>query len=83
LKAPGPERLKLEYEEMLSNFGFKFNLRRYTVALHEPPLVVGYFAGFIAATVLAMGRGLHLSTIRLNVSTFCGIRWVHHFPPVY
>jgi len=29
------------------------------------------------------GRGLHSSTIRLNVSTFCGIRRVHEFPPVY
>jgi len=29
------------------------------------------------------GRGLHLSTIRLNVGTFCGMRWVHNFPPVY
>jgi hypothetical protein len=28
LKAPGTERLKLKYEELLSNFGFKFNLRR-------------------------------------------------------
>ena len=23
------------------------------------------------------------STFRLNVSTFCGIRWVHDYPPVY
>jgi len=29
------------------------------------------------------GRVLHSSTIRLNVSTFCGIPWVHDFPPVY
>jgi hypothetical protein len=29
------------------------------------------------------GRGLHSSTFQLNVSTFCGIRWVHVFPPVY
>jgi len=27
------------------------------------------------------GRGLHSSTIRLNVSTFCGTRWVRAFPP--
>ena len=31
----------------------------------------------------AEGRGLHSSTFRLNVSTFCWIRWVHDFPPVY
>ena len=30
LKPPGTERLKLDHEELLSNFGFKFNLRRYT-----------------------------------------------------
>jgi hypothetical protein len=29
LKATGTERLKLKYEELLSNVGFKFNLRRY------------------------------------------------------
>jgi hypothetical protein len=28
-------------------------------------------------------RGLHSSRFRLNVSTFCGIRWVYNFPPVY
>jgi hypothetical protein len=31
----------------------------------------------------AAGRGLHSSTFWLNVSTFCGIRWVHDLPPVY
>ena len=29
LKAPGTERLKLKCDEPLSNFAFKFNLRRY------------------------------------------------------
>ena len=29
------------------------------------------------------GRGLHSSTIRLNVSKICGMRWVHDFTPVY
>jgi len=29
LKAPGTERLKLKYDELLSSFAFKFNLRRY------------------------------------------------------
>jgi hypothetical protein len=29
LKAPGTRRLKLEFDELLSSFGFKFNLRRY------------------------------------------------------
>jgi len=30
LKAPGTKHLTLEYNELLSNSGFKFNLRRYT-----------------------------------------------------
>ena len=29
LKAPGSERLKLKCDELLSNFAFKLNLRRY------------------------------------------------------
>jgi hypothetical protein len=34
-------------------------------------------------TQRALGRGLHFSTCLLNVSTFCWIRLVHDFPPVY
>jgi hypothetical protein len=30
-----------------------------------------------------LGKGLHSSTIRLNVSIFRQIRWVHDFPAVY
>jgi len=30
VKAPGTKRLKLKCDEPLSNFGFKFKLRRYT-----------------------------------------------------
>ena len=29
------------------------------------------------------GKGSHSSTFRLKVSTLCGIRCVHDFPPVY
>jgi len=32
LKAPGTKRLKLIYDGPLSNFTFKFNLHRYTMA---------------------------------------------------
>jgi len=32
LKPPGTKRLKLEYDKLLSNFGFKINLRRYSKA---------------------------------------------------
>ena len=55
------QRLKLLYDELLSNLAFRFNLRRYTM---DP------------AAAAAAGRGLHSSTSRLNVSTFCGIRRV-------
>jgi len=30
LKPPGTKRLKLKYDELLSTFAFKFNLRRYS-----------------------------------------------------
>ena len=30
LKAPGPNRLTLTYDELLSTFAFKYNLRHYT-----------------------------------------------------
>jgi hypothetical protein len=30
LKPPGTKRFKLEYDGLLSNFAFRFNLRRYT-----------------------------------------------------
>jgi hypothetical protein len=33
LKVPGTERLKLKYDRLLSNLPFKFDLRRYIVAL--------------------------------------------------
>jgi len=37
LKAPGTKRLKPQYNELLSNFAFKLNRRRYTAVL---PLVI-------------------------------------------
>jgi hypothetical protein len=38
LKAPGTKRLKLQYDETLSNFAFQFSLRHYIEAL-TPPLL--------------------------------------------
>jgi hypothetical protein len=38
-------------------------------------------AGVVRQAAAVPGaRGLHSFTFRLNVSTFCGIRWVHEFP---
>jgi hypothetical protein len=33
LKPPGTKRLKLKYDELLSNLAFKFNLRRYNMVI--------------------------------------------------
>jgi hypothetical protein len=44
----------------------------------------GKAANFTAASIApSVGRGLHSSTFRLNVSTSRWIRWVHDVPPVY
>jgi hypothetical protein len=55
---------------------------------HEDIVAILLMRGASAAArntfgITPHGRGLHSSTIRLTVSTFCGIRWVHDFPPVY
>ena len=34
-------------------------------------------------TPVPLSRGLHSSTFRFNVMTFCWKSWVHDFPPVY
>jgi len=38
LKAPGTKRLKLKYDDLVSNFTFKFNLRRYNKGMNVNPL---------------------------------------------
>ena len=40
LKPPGSKLLELEYDGLLSNFGFKFNLRLYTMRATRPDLHV-------------------------------------------
>jgi len=48
LKAPGYARLKLKCDDMLSNFAFKLNLRRYMRALlpfHFPHADYSVWAG--------------------------------------
>jgi hypothetical protein len=40
LKAPGTKRLKLTYDQLLSSFAFKFNLRRYNKVFEVPELRV-------------------------------------------
>ena len=50
LKAPGTKRLKLEYDGLLSNFAFKFNLRRYTQGLLAEAAVGAYTRSHFRST---------------------------------
>jgi hypothetical protein len=43
--------LKVQHDEQLSNFAFKFNLRRYTMARSAKPL---YILGFLLGISLVM-----------------------------
>jgi hypothetical protein len=61
LEAPGIERLKLEHEELLSTFAFRFNSRRCTLGgsrVEEEAVGEGE------------GRNLHSSTFQLKLSRF-------------
>jgi hypothetical protein len=58
LKAPGSMHLKLGYGGPVSNFGFEFNLRRYS----ELSRLLEY------RSMRREGRGLHSSTYQLNLS---------------
>jgi 3,4-dihydroxy 2-butanone 4-phosphate synthase/GTP cyclohydrolase II len=53
LKAPGPQRLKLEYDRVASSFAFKFKLRRYATVAKEGRGVIVYLRG-------QEGRGIGL-----------------------
>jgi hypothetical protein len=66
LKPPGSKRLKLDYDELLSNFGFNFNLRRYIVAA---TLMSSSVAGQPARALLFVGRGLHSFRFQLNLNS--------------
>ena len=73
LKPPGTKRLKLKYDELPSNFAFKFNLRRYSEGSKTIPCnAVGDFsiAGHATMKGLSLGRGVHSSTFQLNLSHF-------------
>jgi len=58
-KPPGTKRLKLEYDGLLSNFGFKGNLRRYTVELLSR-VNAALGTGVTTKLVVADGQGLTL-----------------------
>jgi len=60
LKAPEIGHLTMEHNKLLSNFGFKFNLRRYIETDLNDRKEELKRSG--------LGRGLHLSTFQLNLS---------------
>jgi len=63
LKPPGTKRLKLQYDEPLSNFAFKFKLRRYTKYI-----TVAKMANYDAALDGVKTAGAqHSSAIQLNL----------------
>jgi hypothetical protein len=39
LKGPGTKRLKLEYDDVHSNFAFKFKLRRYSLVKEQQEVI--------------------------------------------
>ena len=61
LNAPGTKCLKPQYDNLLSNVAFNFNLRRYMEALRGVPVTVH-------------GRGLHSSTFHINQSLFGSLK---------
>jgi len=65
LKPPRSKHLKLRCVVPLSNFAFKFNLRRYSK---------GIFLFYKLSQISEWrqsGKGLHSSTFQLNLSRFC------------
>jgi hypothetical protein len=86
VSAPAEHHRKIDVEKIIYSTRYdpigdgNEELEEY-VALDAPFNPTREAAHWIAAT--PPSRGLHSSTFRLDVSTFCAIRWVHNFPPVY
>jgi hypothetical protein len=72
LKAPGSERLKLKCDDLRSFFAFNINLRRCRKVLVA---VVRTAAQAAARTSFGGGRGLHSSTLELNLSRSRTHQW--------
>ena len=71
LKPPGTKRLKLNCDELRSTSAFKFNMRRFMMKDDAEDAAPSYSAAMTPFAAL-VGRGLHSSTFRLNVSAFSG-----------
>jgi len=62
LKLPGNKRLKLRYDEPLSNVAFKINLRRYTSEQLKVKVRPGHVVGRLGGG--EMGRAFRLAAPR-------------------
>jgi hypothetical protein len=71
LKAPGTKRFKLKHNGLLSNFGFKFNLRRYimdnSVRSSHPLFLNQLYSG---VDPIALAAEWLSSALNANVHTF-------------
>ena len=62
LKSSGTKRLKMENDELLSSFAFKFNLGRFNKEMVAPGIMAVLAPGVV-------GRGLHSFPIQFNLSS--------------
>jgi len=60
LKSPGINRLKLQYDEALSNSAFNFNLRRYIEGRRECRFVFASLSNAVRVSGPPTGQGLTL-----------------------
>ena len=71
----------------ITNFQIRMDTLAYVLFYPQKPLVTTramehlHFRELPAGVNVIVGRDLHSFTFRLNISTFCGIRWVHDFLP--
>jgi len=86
LTAPGPKRLRLKHDQLLSNFAFNFNLRRYIVdsvsvsghnlllapvAIAVLLALVAVSAGVVTYRVMRARQGLTLIPVSAQLELFC------------
>jgi len=72
LKAPGIKRLKLQYDDPLSNFAFKSNLRRYTVVTDASPVGITLPRSCGQDDCSALIEGVYLVGASANGGHGCG-----------
>jgi hypothetical protein len=76
LKVPGTKRLRLKYDNLLSNLAFNINLRRYTGVLEglDASLARGVpIALILSADRLDFGRAVQVDSIKTHVESAYGV----------